>query len=129
MPSSKWKYFTEEEMCCSHCGECHMDEEFMELLDDLRGKVGKPIIVSSGYRCPEYNDQVSSTGLDGPHATGKAVDIAVSGRDAHRVLFFAMKLGFSGVGVSQTGDHDSRFIHLDTLTPEESDTRPWVWSY
>jgi hypothetical protein len=38
-----------------------------------------------------------------------------------------MKMGFSGIGVSQKGD--SRFIHLDDLEDSNERPRPWVWSY
>jgi uncharacterized protein YcbK (DUF882 family) len=123
---SGWEYFTKEEMACPHCGESKMDEDFMRRLNRLRQQFGKPIIVTSGYRCPEYNDQISSTGRDGPHTTGRAVDIHVYGEDAHRVLFFALTGGFSGIGIKQHGDYDGRFIHLDTI---ETGTRPWVWTY
>ena len=106
-----------------------MDEDFMARLDKTREEYGSPMVVTSGYRCPEYNDEVSSTGRNGPHTTGKAVDISVSGEDAHRLLYYVMRNGFSGVGVKQAGDHKSRFIHVDTLSEEESNTRPWLWSY
>lgn len=129
MSNEGWKHFSVEEMACHHCGECHMDENFMALLDKLREEYGKPIIVNSGYRCPEYNAEISHTGKDGPHTTGKAIDISVSGHDAHRLLYFALNNGFTGVGSDQKGDHESRFIHLDTLTQEEVETRPWHWTY
>lgn len=123
------KHFKPYEFECS-CG-CgggmnEMDNGFLVRLDRLRALCGFPIILSSAYRCPEYNNEVSSTGLDGPHTTGKAVDILVSGHKAHKVLQIAAELGFQGIGVSQKGDHGSRFIHLDMLS---DDLRPWVWSY
>lgn len=126
MDWSRLRYFTEGEFrckghdCCG--GQALMDERFMRMLDDLRHQLGKPIRISSGYRCPLYNDQVSSTGEDGPHTTGKAADLLVSGPDADTVLSLAYQLGFGGKGINQKGDHGQRFIHLDTLTNR-------VWSY
>jgi uncharacterized protein YcbK (DUF882 family) len=116
--------FSEKEMACSHCGECHMDAAFMDALQALRDSFGRPLIVTSGYRCPDHNDAISSTGRDGPHTTGRAVDLAVSRRDAHEVLRLAMAMTFTGIGVAQKGT--GRFLHLDTL---DGPTRPWVWSY
>ena len=27
------EHFSKEELQCSHCGECHMDAEFLEMLE------------------------------------------------------------------------------------------------
>lgn len=118
--------FSEAEFRCRGSGRCDMDPEFMEALQTLRTALGFPFIVSSGFRSPEYNNRVSSTGLDGPHTTGKAVDIRVYGERAYRLVAAAPQYGFSGIGVSQKGNHASRFIHLDRGLP---DLRPWIWSY
>lgn len=99
-----------------------MQPEFLDALYRLRERYNKPIIISSGYRCPEYNDRISSTGRDGAHTTGLAVDILVSGSDARELLALASE--FPRVGVSQKGEHSTRFIHLDCLDKPE-----WVWSY
>lgn len=120
------KYFTRDELKCPHCGECHMKPEFLVRIDTLRERFGKPLIVSSGYRCPEYNAMISHTGTTGPHTTGQAVDIVISGRDAYDLLSLALQMGFTGIGINQKGDYGKRFIHLDTL---KGDTRPWVWTY
>lgn len=103
-----------------------MDDEFMELMDEMREELGFPFIVSSAYRCPDHNDAISTTGRDGPHTTGRAIDIAVDRENAYLLLALAFAKGFTGIGVKQKGS--GRFIHLDTLTPEES-LRPTIWSY
>jgi len=120
------EFFKRQELQCKHCGECEMDRAFMDKLDHLRYCFGKPIILNSGYRCPEYNNKISTTGLNGPHTTGKAIDIRVYGEHAWEILKFAIILEFKGIGVSQKGSYNSRFIHIDKL---KHDGRPWVWSY
>ena len=121
------KYFTEKELVCKcGCGKALMDSDFMSMLDSLRWRYNHPIVLSSAYRCPEYNNKISGTGLNGPHTTGKAVDVKVSGESAHRLLVLAAQMQFPGIGVSQKGEHKSRFIHLDNI---REGTRPWVWSY
>ena len=123
---SSWDHFTTEELACRHCGEMHMNERFMADLVALRKALGFPFPVSSGYRCPEYNNQVSSTGFDGPHTTGCAVDIALRGDKARALIGAAIALHvFEGIGVKQTGG--GRFVHLDKYTGIHP--RPWVWSY
>ncbi|MEO5333845.1 MAG: D-Ala-D-Ala carboxypeptidase family metallohydrolase [Magnetococcus sp. YQC-5] len=102
---------------------------FMEKLETLRLAFGKPMPVSSGYRCPMHNAQASHTGLSGPHITGKAVDIQVSGADAYHLLALALSHGFTGIGLSQRGEHSSRFLHLDMIEPGPGRPRPAAWTY
>lgn len=125
---SKTPNFTPAEMACKcGCGKADMDHAFMLKLQAVRDVVG-PLVVSSGYRCSKHNAAVSSTGLNGPHTTGKAADLRCFGKQAHEVLVQAMFHYFTGIGVAQKGPRNSRFIHLDTLTPDEG-PRPWCWSY
>jgi hypothetical protein len=100
------------------------DDDFIRMLDALREAVGHPLIITSGYRSPQYNASVSSTGETGPHTEGRAADIAASGPLAHKLLLWALRLGFTGIGVSQKGTN--RFIHLDHA---KGVPRPAVWSY
>jgi len=122
------KNFSSEELSCSHCGENHFDQKTLDSLQGLRDAIKRPLKISSAYRCPAYNNTISGSGTTGPHTTGQAVDILCSGKLAHEILSFAMIRSntWKGVGISQRGEHSSRFIHLDTI---ESDMRPWIWSY
>lgn len=45
-------------------------------LNPIRDKLGEPIIVSSGYRCPELNKKVGGASTSN-HLTGEAVDLVV----------------------------------------------------
>lgn len=119
-----WKYFKLEEFACKHCGENKISDVFVYLLDDLRHALNHPLVVSSGYRCPIHNNNVSSTGLSGPHTTGKAADISIYGEQAYNLVEQAMLMGFTGIGVNQKGAN--RFIHLDILGGID---RPRIWSY
>lgn len=121
-----WKYFSIEELKCKHCGKLNMSLVFVERLDTLRERVGFPLVISSGYRCPEHNNAVSNTGLNGPH-TKSAVDIAVDRAKARIVLREALLMEFSGIGIQQKGT--GRFIHLDDLPNAPGQPRPTVWSY
>ena len=123
------EHFSEHELKCScGCNRSDMDEEFLELLEDLRVWYGKPMILSSGFRCPAYNNHVSGTGYSGPHTTGQAVDVLIHGVDVLCFLKGALKLGFSGIGVNQKGRLGGRFIHLDNLS-EPDFPRPRLWTY
>ena len=114
---------------CGTCGGNPMHPEFLDKLQAIRTEVGFPLHITSGYRCPDYNATVSSTGLSGPHTTGSACDIQVSGENALRVLEAALAVGMTGVGLSQKGPHSSRFVHVDNLTRTATRPRPWLWTY
>ena len=119
------KYFSKAELQCKcGCEAAPMDATFLIMLDELRATFGKPLLVSSGYRCPAHNSRVSSTGATGPHTSGKAVDLRVDRGAAHQLLKIAMDMNFSGIGINQKGS--GRFIHLDILV---EGLRPTVWSY
>ena len=101
--------------------------DFQKKLERLRERFGKPLAVTSGARCPDYNAKVADTGRTGPHTKGRAVDLAIRGGDALHLITLAVEQGFTGIGVSQKGA--SRFLHLDDLPNEDGQPRPWVWSY
>ena len=121
-------HFSRAELAC-RCG-CGMlpAKDFIEKLEAIRVVYEKPMKVNSAARCPEHNAKVSGTGRTGPHTTGRAIDIGVSGNDAHELLRIAMRVGyFTGIGVNQKGN--ARFIHLDDLPNAPGQPRPWCWSY
>ncbi len=123
------RYFSISEFAC-RCGTCdnRIDLGFVLELDELRHRYGKPLMVSSGYRCPAYNAKVSSTGRTGPHTTGKAADVLVDRGEAFQLLRLAiMGMDFTGIGIQQKGG--ARFIHLDTLHNAPGQPRPTIWSY
>lgn len=101
----------------------------MDRLQALRERLGFPLVVSSGYRTPAYNKQVSDSGEDGPHTTGHAVDLIANGPRAYAIVGAAIALGFTGIGVCQKGDVRARFVHLDDLPMSATLPRPWIWSY
>ncbi len=117
-------YFTYEEMSC-RCNECRATadpgrwfrtpefQSFMVHLIRLRKTLNFPFIINSGYRCPAYNAEISSTGPDGPHTRG-AADVRVAFERAYDLAQIAFDEGL-GVGLAQKGEVASRFIHVDNL--------------
>ena len=49
----RYPNFSRIEFACSHTGECDMDAEFMDALQELRNQFG-PMRITSGYRSPEH---------------------------------------------------------------------------
>lgn len=123
MDWSKYPNFAEREFRCSHCGKVAMQPAFMERLQLLRIVYGKPMKITSGYRCPEHPVEAKKS-KPGTHSEGCAADIGVVGPEAYAILRLALQEGFTGIGVQQKGE--GRFIHLDTSVVA---SRPAVWSY
>ncbi len=98
-----------------------MDEKFMQKLQQLRDKLG-PLPISSGVRCEKHNHD-SGGYPKSAHLQSKGADIKIFGPRALALVEEARRIGFSGVGISQKGDHSTRFIHLDTMP------RQALWSY
>jgi len=121
-------YFSDDELRCQcGCDELAFDEDFRDLLNQIRVAFGKPMFISSGYRCPSHPIEarkIASGGNAGTHSLGVAVDVAVSYEDAYELIAIAMAHGIKRIGVNQKGS--GRFIHLDSSTKHPS---PTVWSY
>jgi len=104
-----------------------MNEQFMRKLQMLRNLYRKPMVITSGYRDAEHHKAIyKKIGKEPPmgsmHLQGRAADIAVSGKDAYKLIALAMVVGFKGIGVSQKKGN-KRFIHLDDREEET------IWSY
>jgi len=126
---SLYPNFSEREFTCHcGCGRADMDPNFLAWLQGLRNAFKRPIVISSGFRCPDHNARVSKTGRDGPHTTGKAADIGVAGEPAFYLLSLAITRGAQGVGPKQHGPWDGRFIHIDMLADGDH-PRPRLWTY
>ena len=123
-----YKYFTEDELRCSHCGINNMNNLFMQRIVMLRELLGFPFVVTSAYRCTNHPIEARRDS-PGAHTTGQALDINVYGNNAHRLLDAALRTGCSGIGIAQKGEHSIRFIHLDDLGNSDDRPRPTVWSY
>lgn len=61
-----------------------------KVLDPLREKYSKPIIVTSGYRSPEVNRSVNGA-TSSQHALGEAADLSVGSKEENKKLFNLIK--------------------------------------
>lgn len=98
------KYFTLEELCATKTGLTNIPtwqavENLKALvnnvLDPLRESWGKPIIVTSGFRCKAVNDKVGGVATS-QHTKGEAVDIDIGTQEQNKELFdFIRKSGIT----------------------------------
>ena len=118
----KWVNFSYDECKCSCCGLVDVSSDLLDLLQEARNELG-PLTITSFYRCPSHNDNVSSTGPNGPHTTGKSVDIHVSNSQHRKKLIDYFTNKVTGLGIAKS------FIHIDIICPEELSNRPNCWLY
>jgi uncharacterized protein YcbK (DUF882 family) len=100
MDWGKYPNFKREEFLCQHCQSDGIKEELVAKIQQLRTKYGKPMRITSGYRCPQHPIEARKA-APGAHALGLAADIGVEGAEAHRILQLAFEMGFTGVGYNK----------------------------
>ena len=117
MDWSKYPNFTKEEFDCKETGENEMRIEMLEKLQELRTRLGRPMVPTSGYRSPRHSIEARKPS-PGYHAKGIAVDIGCNSQDAYDIVRLAFLVGFTGIRISQKNGLP-RFVHLDLRPIEE----------
>ena len=104
------EHFAEAEFACRCCGTLPITGISMALLlglERLRLRIGRPINISSGYRCPDHNRVVGGVWTS-QHVNGTAADIYVDGMGVRELANICKQI-FDGVGTYV----DSGFVHVD----------------
>lgn len=114
------KFFKPHETACKcGCGG-NVSYKITEILDTVREIVNYPLIITSGFRCVDYNAKVGGA-KHSYHTQGIAVDIStvnLTPDQKHLLLQECLKR-FNGVGIS------NNFIHVDR---RKRDVRA-LWTY
>ena len=108
-------HFNSTEFDCHGSGCCSqtlINEQLIEYLEKIREHFGKPIIITSAYRCPTHNRNVGGA-TGSRHSKGDAADIVVSGVAPREVAKYAESIGVLGIGLYETSA-DGFFTHIDT---------------
>lgn len=96
---------------CS-CSTILIDDKLVEYLQKIRDHFGKPVNITSAYRCPSYNQSIG--GATGSyHSQGRAVDFTVKDTSPVEVAKFCESIGIKGIGLYNTAS-DGYFVHIDT---------------
>ena len=94
------------------CSKTLIDEKLVEYLQKIREHFGKPVIISSGYRCERHNKSVGGATAS-KHKQGMAADITVTDIKPAEVAKYAESIGILGIGLYET-EKDGYFVHIDT---------------
>lgn len=108
------EHFRLEEFACNNSEAVIISEKLCYVLEAIRSHFGKPIIITSGYRTPEYNIKVGGAAKS-QHMLGLAADIKIKGVKPSDIASYARILmpTYGGIGIY------SSFTHIDvrdTLT-------------
>jgi len=117
--------FNQYEFRCSHCAKDGIDLQFVLKLQQLRDIIGKPIYISSGYRCAKHPIEMaklkdSPRRTTGTHVLGIASDIYCPDLPFSSFVRTIKECNlFTGIGV----DKQRHFVHVDTRN------RQLTWRY
>ena len=115
---NKSHFSSTEFMCPCGCGRADVQPELIAALEELRAKVGKPIHITSGFRCPFHNADVGGA-RNSQHILGRAADITVKGMFGRELYEIARTVqAFKGFGQGKN------YLHVDIRT-----TLPAKWMY
>jgi uncharacterized protein YcbK (DUF882 family) len=107
------KNFDQSEFAC-HCG-CRLTlskgSKIVTALQELRNRIGVPIIIVSGARCAKHNKAVGGAKAS-QHLAGNAADIMAPGIKQSALLAAVEAMPeFKGIGIEWRGQ--VRYIHVD----------------
>jgi len=101
-------YFNLSEFACPCCNLVMLHPKLLGKLVKLRKILERPIHITSGYRCPKYNNQIGGV-INSYHRIGLAADIKVKDINLIELLGHAEDVDFGGIGFYEK----KNFLHLD----------------
>ena len=101
-------HFNLSEFACPCCHRVMLHPKLLVKLIDLRKILGRPIYITSGYRCFAYNRKVGGV-VNSYHCIGLAADIKVKDINLIELLGYAEEIDFNGIGFYEK----KNFLHLD----------------
>lgn len=125
-PAGQWRWpnFSPEEIASNRFingnsgpvekAELVVDERSMDMLQALRTKLGKPLVLNSAFRSETYNRQIGGT-TNSFHVKGMAFDVSMLNHDPEAFEAAAIAVGFRGIGHYP----HSNFMHIDTRRSEQ----------
>lgn len=107
----RWPNFSAAELACPHCDEYYHSILFLDAIQFVRTKTGKPVRLNSAHRCWFYNASKRIGGAPLSEHKKIAGDIDLEGHDRIGLRDACIEAGFTGFGYYGT------FLHVDMGRP------------
>lgn len=111
------RFFTSVEFNCN-CGKCtspaYLNPMLITYLDGLRRHFARPVIITSGIRCKDYNNSLSGSSTKSGHLRGSAADVYIKGvhpKEIHYWWKINVPNGYSYYGTKNMGN----CVHLEVF--------------
>ncbi len=79
-------------------------------LQPIRAKIGKPMIITSGYRCSTLNNHPEIRGAkNSQHITGQAADFVIAGMSPEQII---TKIRSYGIEFDQLINEYNKWVHI-----------------
>ena len=112
--------FSAKEFACRcGCGFQDINLGLVDILQNVRDNYPHPLIITSGFRCPEHNRNVGGS-PESSHLKGLAVDIACPDSTSRYILLRTLVVYFSRICIAKN------FIHVDI---DYDKTTGVMWTY
>lgn len=125
-------HFKQSEFSCQcnypECIQQKVSKELLRRLENFRGAAGKPLTVTSGFRCQKHQEDLAKNKVNtvvaskSQHELGTAADVANSSLMVSELMDLAKKVGFESIGYA------FNFLHVD-LRPKRNDGTLRIWKY
>lgn len=112
------EHFNSNEFACQHCNIIKIDKALIDLLELLFKYMNAyKIIITSGYRCNDYELSLKGGVKNGYHTKGMAVDINVWKNGKERFTSQEICLALEDLGWNHgIGIISNTAVHIDTRT-------------
>lgn len=98
----------------------------VRVLQPLRSHFGEPVIISSGYRCPDLNKAVGGVS-NSQHMKGQAADIYLGGdtnRETEYFRWIRNNLDFDQLIIE--GNQRTSWLHVSYVSPKLNRKKAWL---
>ena len=103
--AKRWPNFSPQELACRHCGQFYDWPDFMDRLQWVRTRLGRPLHINSAHRCLRHNLAVGGAPLSEHRKL--AADLSLRSQNRWELAALCKAAGFTGFGYYQT------FLHVD----------------
>lgn len=92
--------------CANHAFPHKVNAKLLTYLEEMRKYFGKPVVVTSGLRCKDYNSSLKAASKHSAHLSGMAADVWIKGVSPKDINDFwkILNIGYSYYGTPNMGD-------------------------